>query len=375
MLFAHNGGGLRLAAVVVLCAGLLACSTETPSNNPNAPATQQPQAADLRTHLDLLMGEQVMIVAKETAAAANHADAYAGYTALLSTNTADLSALMGRAFGNTTGAQFMDAWSIQNGYLVDYAIGVVTHNDAKAKDAITGLTNTFVPQFAQLVSDTSRLPLDPVTQLTTQQVLEDKIFIDDLAAQKYSAFYKHMHTAYAQAFRLGDALAQQIAQRFPDKFPGDPSTPAVDLRVSINQLMQEHSYLVTMATDAVVAGRTPEKAAANDALGANADTLGTLFAKALGNSVATQFDTVWMSRNTALLAYASGDTASGQVLTGSFPGAFASLAHVSKSHVTSQLSATIKVIDDQRAKASTAVAGDDRAAASAMQPIADSIQS
>ena len=374
MLFAHNGGGLRLAAVVILCAGLLACSTETPSNNPSAPATQQPQAADLRTHLDLLMAEQVMIVAKETSAAANHSDSYAGYTALLSTNAADLSALMGRAFGNTTGAQFMDEWSAQNGYLVDYAIGVVTHNDGKAKDAMTGLTTTFVPQFAQLVSDTSRLPLDPVTQLTTQQVLEDKVFIDDLAALKYSAFYQDLHTAYAQTFRLGDALAQQIAQRFADKFPGDPATPVVDMRVSINQLMQEHSYLVTMATDAAVAGRAPEKAAANDALAANADMLGTAFAKALGNSSATQFDTVWKARNNALLAYASGDAASGQGLAGSFPGVFASLAHVSKSHVMSQLSATIKVIDDQRTKASTTVAGDDRAAASAMQPIADSIQ-
>ena len=362
---------MRLAAVGVVGIVLLACSNET-APNPSPSPTRQSQAADLRTHLDLLLGEQVMIVAKETAAAVNHSDQYMSYTALLSTNAADLSGLMGRAFGNTTAAQFANVWSAQNGYLVDYAIGVVTHNDSKAKDAMTGLTGKFVPQFAQLITDSSRLPTDPVTQLTTQQVLENKALIDDLSAQKYSAFYKDLHTAYAQSFRLGDALATQIAASFPDKFPGDPSSRIVDARVSLNTLLQEHSYLATMATDSVVASRTAEKTAANDALASNADMLGTVFAATFGNSAATQFDAVWKGRNTALVAYASGDAAAGRGLTDSFPGEFASLAHVSKSQVTSQMSATIKVIDDQRAKSSLTIAGDDRAAASSMQPIADS---
>lgn len=365
---------MRLAAVVVLCAGLVACSTETLSNTPTPQGTAQAQASDLRTHLDLLLGEQVMIVAKETAAAVNHSDQYAAYTSLLSTNNADLSALMGRAFGNTTGGQFSAAWAMQNSFLVDYAIGVVTHNDGKAKDAMTGLTNTFVPQFAKLVNDSIRLPIDPITQLMTQQVLEDKAIIDDVAAQKYPAFYKDLHSAYAQTFRIGDALAGQIAQRFPDKFPGDPSTPAVDTRASINQLMQEHAYLATMATDSVVAGRAAEKSAAAAALSANADMLGTAFTAAFGTTAGTQFDTVWATRNTALVGYASGDAASKNALTDTFVSAFTSLAHVGQRPVATQLSATLKAIDDQRAKNSTTIATDDRAAATAMQPIADSIK-
>lgn len=332
-------------------------------------------AADLRVQLDLLFGEQVMIVAKESAAAVNHSDQYAAYTALLTTNSTDLADVLRRAFGNTAAAQFTQAWSIQNGYLVDYAIGVVTHNDDKANGAMSGLVNGYVPQFAQLISGLSRLPLDPLTQLTTQQMVEDKVFIDDVFAQKYASFYVDLHKAYAQTSRLGDALAAQIAQSFPDKFPGDPAAHAVDVRVSFNVLLQEHAYLATMATDAVVATRNAEKTAAAAALAANADRLGTAFAGSFGNAVGTQFDTIWAARDAALIGYASSDAPSKQALTVTFVAAFAALAHVTRSQAANQVGATIKVIDDQRAKSSKTVAGDDRASATAMQPIADSIQS
>src|SRR5256885_9982097 len=119
---------------------LLACTSQGhASTSPFASPTVQSQAADLRTHLDLLLGEQVMIVAKETAAAVNHSDQYASYTTLLATNSADLSGTIGRAFGNTSATQFGQAWNVQNGYLVDYAIGVVTHNDSQANSAMSGL--------------------------------------------------------------------------------------------------------------------------------------------------------------------------------------------------------------------------------------------
>lgn len=354
---------------------LTACSTNSISApSPSPTQASQSQAADLRTHLDLLLSEQVMIVAKESAAAVSHSDEYAGYTALLATNAADLAALFGRAFGTTASAQFADAWSIQNGYLVDYAIGVVTHNDAKANGAMSGLTNGFVPQFAQLIRDASHLPLDPVTQLMSQQVLEDKAFIDDVFAGHYTAYYSDLHRAYAQTSRLGDALATQIAQDFPDRFAGDPSARLVDMRVSLNELLQEHSYLATMATDSVFAGRSAETAAASAALTANADLLGTAYSAAFGNSIGTQFDKVWAARDTAIVGYASGDAAAKQGLTDTFVSAFAPLAKAGKSQVASQVAATLKVIDDQRAKSTSAIAGDDRAAASGMEPIADSVQ-
>jgi hypothetical protein len=350
---------------------LFACTNATsPTSAGASPAANlaSSRAADLRTQLDLLLAEHVMIVAKESAGAVNHSDEYSSYTALLTINATDLTSLMSRAFGNTAATQLAQAWSIQNGYLVDYAIGVVTHNDDKANGAMSGLINGFVPQFAQRIRDATQLPLDTLVQLVKQQVLGDKAFIDDVFAQRYPAFYKNLHAAYAQTSRLGDAIAGQTAQKYPDKFPGDPAAQAVDARVTLNLLLQEHSYLATMATDAVAAGRGAEKAAAAAALTTNADQLRAAFP---GST--TGFDKVWAARDAALLAYASGDGASKPALTETFVQEFAALERVDNAPVTVQVNATIKVIDAQRARSSQALAPADRAAATAMQPIADSV--
>jgi hypothetical protein len=361
---------------------LMACSTSSgPSTSASASRTSTPsssvkpadtKAADLRTRLDLLLGEQVLIVAKQSASAVNHSDAYAGYTTLLTTNGSDLAEVIRSAFGTTAADQFSQTWNIQNGYLVDYTIGVVTHNQSKADGAMSGLANGFVPQFAQLITGLSQVPLDPITQLMTQQELEVKAVIDDQAAQKAASTYADLHTAYAQAARFGDALAPRMAQKFPDKFPGDASIHAVDQRVTLNMLMQESAYLETMSSDAIMRGSNPERSASANALAANADSLGTAFSDLFGNAAGTRFDQILAARDAALAGYAaSADAASKQALTQDFVTQITSLAHIGPGPVTDQVIATIKAIDDQRAKASVSLAGDDRAAATAMQPVAD----
>ena len=352
----------------MVVAALVACTNEnTPTPSPTPTPQSQSKAADLRVHLDLLLSEQVIIVAKESEAAVNHSDDYSAYTSLLATNSSDISALMTRAFGNSAATQFAQLWNAQDAYLVDYAIGVVTHNDAKASAAMSSLTGTFTPQFAQLLTSLSRLPLDPVMQLTSQQVLEDKAFIDDVFAGNFTAFYSDLHKAYAHTSRLGDALSIQIAIDFPDKFPGDASTQAVELRVGLDQLLQEHAYLATMATSATVGGRDAEKAQALAALANNTQAMPSLVND-------QRFMLVWSQEGASLAAYAaSGDSTPKKALTDTFVTQLALVTKVPQSVIANHVDATIKVVDDQRAKASSAVAGDDRAAATSMQPIADSV--
>ncbi|TMF65734.1 MAG: hypothetical protein E6I17_12385 [Chloroflexi bacterium] len=312
---------MKVAVALGVVSLLLAGCDPTPGPAPLASASPTPaanlgltQAGDLRTHLDLILGEQVMIAAKETVAAVNHSDEYAAYTALLTANAADLTQLMRRAFGNTTATKISEAWSTQNSDLIDYAIGVVTHDDARSKSAMTNLTTKFVPQFSQLLSDASHLPLDPVTQLESQQVLEDKAFIDDYFANKVSAFYADLHRAYTQSSRLGDALAVEVAS-----------------------------------------------------------TVSALFASSTG-ALSAPLVAQWTNEHSALFTYAAGDARAKPDLTQKFVNEFASLAHVSKAYVLDHVNATLKVIDDQRAKNATAVANDDRSAATSNQPIGDSIQ-
>lgn len=326
-----------------------------------------------------------MVVAKESAAAASHNDEYTGYLSLL-TSAADLADLMRSAFGDTAAGQFQQLWGIQDGYLVDYTIGLVTHNQSKSNGAMSGLINGFVPQFSQFVATTTQLPLDPTTQLMTEQVLEMQRMIDDQIAQHYPQMYADLRTAYAQAARIGDALAPKIVRKFPDKFPGDPSNKAADLRVSLNDLLEEHVYLATMATDAAIGGRAAEQSAAAKALSDNADVIGTLFSGLFSASAGTQFDQLWAAKDAAMAGYAvAADAAAKQsslsMLTDTFVSQFSGFVHDTTGAksitlspaIQSQIEATLKVIDDQKAKTFAQLAADDRTAAAGMQPIADLI--
>ncbi len=358
---------MKSAAGLIVVAALTACNLQSaPPPTPSPTSAAETPAADLRTHLDLLLGEQVMIVAKESAAAVNHSDEYTAYTALLSTNATDLTALFGRAFGATAAGQFNQVWTAGNAYLVDYAIGVVTHNDGKANAAISGLNGTFVPQFSQLIAGASKLPLDPVTQLITTEAQLAKALIDADFTGNFKSYYDNLHLAYVQTSKLGDALAGQIAADFPDKFPGDPSVDAVKTRVALNLALQEHSYLATMATDATVAGRDGEKGQALAALSDNATGLRSV--------VDDQRLTLALSQEQqSTQTYAtSGDAAAKAALTDTFVTELASISRASRSVVANHVAATIRVIDDQRSKAAS-VAADDRAAATSTEPIADAL--
>jgi hypothetical protein len=317
--------------------------------------------------MDLLLSEHAMIVAKESAAAINHSDEYTGYASLLALNSADLSGLIGRALGNTASVQFAQSWNAQNTFLVDYAIGVVTHNDDKTKGASTSLSATFTPQFAQFVSTLTKVPRNVITELTSTQVMEEIAFIDDVFAGDFKAYYADLHRAYSQTSRFGDLVAEAIAAEFPDKFPGDPTDHSVDARVMLNMDLQEHSYLATLATDAALNHRDSERTPALGALNTNADALRTIVED-------PRFALAWSQETSALQTYAlSADPKARDALTTSVVSELASVTRATPGVIGNHETATIKVVDDQRSK-TPSVADDDRAAATSMQPIADSAE-
>lgn len=325
----------------------------------------------MRTHLSLLFGENIFIVAKESEAAVDHAGEYTSYANLLATNTRDLTTLMGRAFGNTTATQFSQAWTAQNGHLADYTIGVVTHDQDKANVAISSLFNQSLPQVAQLITAATQLPLNQITeslrnQLTATKQLIDAEFVAHTALT-YSVTYGQLHSAYTIASGLGNTLALRISQQFPDKFPGDPSAGAVTLRASLNNALQECAYLATMATDAAVNARNAEVAQALSSIRSTTD----LMDMELKNP---RLKSTWALEVSAIESYAAaGDPAAKKALTETFVSQLSSITATPASVISDQVSATVRVIDDQRTGALTLLAGDDRAAASAMQPLADSL--
>jgi hypothetical protein len=366
-----------MVALLAACGPSAVSSNPTPSSTASPSPTERPadsKAANLRTQLDLLLGEQVMVVAKQAVAASNHTDEYAGYLTLLASNTNSLVEVMRSAFGDTAATQFAQAWAIQNGYLVDYTIGVVTHNAAKSNGASSGLVNGFTPQFAQLVTKLSQLSVDSMTQLETTQLTNVKAVIDDEIGQTYTKMYADLRLAFASSAELGNTLAVRMSQQFPDKFPGNASISAVDARVSLNELLQEDSYLTTMATDAGIAARGAEVASALGAIASVRADLSPVMGFLMGPDARTGFGQLWGIRDADVLGYAnSADAATRQRLTGSMVTQLATLLHIPEATISDQMTATLKAIDDQRAKSYKAVAADDQGAAASMRAVADRI--
>ncbi len=381
-----------LAALTIVA--LVGCTT-TKGPSASAPRVGSPspailsqaesKAASFRTRLDLLLGEHVFAIAKESSAA-GRTDEYTSYLHLLTSNGTDLTELMRSALGDGAAATFDQIWSAQNDSLVNYTIGLVTHDKSKSDTAMSNLARKAVPQLARFLSTSAGVPLDPITLLTTQHLLQTKALIDDQLAQSYARSYADLHIVYAQASRIGDEVAPGIAQRFPDKFPGNPSSKAVDLRVSMNNLLQEHVYLGTMTTGAALGGRTAERAAAARALAGNADELGTLFGSLFGQASGARFDQLWASKNTAAAAYAVASAGPAKQsalnqLSDVFVTQFSVLvqgssglaAGVIRPMIQAQVEATLTVLDEQRGKSLVNLGADDRAANASMQEVADLI--
>ena len=380
-----------LAAIaLVSCTGTSQTApTPTPvaSPTPTVSSSAESKAADFRIRLDLLLGEHVIIIAKESSAPTRQAE-YTSYLRLLTANGADLTELVRSAMGDSIAARFEPIWSSQNDFIVRYTIALVTHNQGKASSSLHGLSVTFVPQFSQFLSDVTEIPRELILQLMTQNVLEIKALLDDQFLKNYPAVYADLRTSYAHAIQVGDAVAPKIAQRFPDKFPGNASSPAADLRASLNVKLQEHSYLGTMRSSAAIGGRVKEQAAAARALAENANALDALFTDLFGAPVALRFDHIWAAGNAATFGYASASTVAARqralrVLTNAtvtqLSGWLADTtdlaADASRPALQSELEAVLTVIADQRAKAWARLAADDRSAETTTEVVADLVAS
>ncbi|HVC75486.1 MAG TPA: hypothetical protein VND96_03110 [Candidatus Micrarchaeaceae archaeon] len=376
------------AAAVVSCSGSpqsQASAAPAATASPTASSLAESKAADFRIRLDLLLGEHVFIIAKQSSAPARQAE-YTSYLRLLTTNSTDLTELVRSAMGDSVATQFEQIWNAQNDYLVSYTIGLVTHNKAESEAAQSSLTGTFVPQFSQFLSDVTQVPSGLITPLVVQHTLEMEAMLDDQQAKNYPPLYADIRTSYADATQVGDTIAPRIAGRFPDKFPGNASGPAVDLRAMLNIRLQEYSYLTTMRTSAVIGHRAAEQTAAATALVDDTNALDAQLTDLFGATSALDFDQAWAAGNAAVIACASAATpaskqraltqltdASVTQLSGWLADSTNLAADASRPVLESQVEAITTVIEDQRAKSWSRLAGDDRSAEASTEVVADLI--
>jgi hypothetical protein len=400
-------GAFAIAIVAGACTGAGATTAPTGAGATSAPAKTDHMsatpsmdhkgsaapmtdsaAADLRTKLDLALGEHIILASKATGAAlGGRNDEFAAYGGLLNTNGTDIGAMIGAAYGDAAKDAFNKIWSAHNGFFVDYTTGVATKDKAKMDKAVQDLTTVYVPDFSKFVADATGLPMDAVVSLTTDHVLQTKAIVDAQAKGDWKAAYAAIRTAYAHMQMIGDALAPAIAAKFPDKFAGDPSTKAVDLRVALNQLLQEHLYLASFATDAALGARNDEFAAAGAALNTNGTDLGAAIGGLYGAAAKDQWNQIWSAHNGFFVDYTTGvatkdkakmDKAVQDLTTVYVPQFATFLAGATGlpqdalvSLLTDHVLTTKAIVDAQGAGTIEAAAAADRMAAHHMEMIAD----
>ena len=254
---ACGGGGATTAP---------ATSAPTMSAEPSmAPMTMEPSmapspdavvtdsaAADLRTALDLKLGEHIIFAAKATGAALDgRADEFAAYGGLLNTNGTDLGEMIGSVYGDAAKDEFNRIWSAHNGFFVDYTQGVAAKDQAKQDQAVANLVQYTQDFGAFLNAANPNLPKAAVADLVKTHVLTLKAVVDAQAAGDQAKAYMELRTAFAHMSMIANPLTDAIAQQFPAKFGADAAmVPAV----MPNTGMEVPSSLVLLALAAMFAG-------------------------------------------------------------------------------------------------------------------------
>ena len=384
--------GTAVVFAVMACGNSTTATTTTPTTAPTASTTAsvdtKSAAADLRTKLNILLGEHLIIASKATGAAlGGRNDEFKAYGDLLAKNGTDIGDMIGAAYGSDAKDQFNKIWSAHNGFFVDYTVGVATKDQAKKDAAVKNLTTVYVPQFSQFIAGATGLPVDTVAQLTTTHVTTTAAIVDAQGAKDWPTAYANIRKAYAHMRSIGDPLSEAIAKKVASKFPGDAANKGVDLRVSLNMLLQEHLYLASDATGAALGGRTDEFKAAGDALNQNGTDIGAALGSLYGTDAQASFNKIWSAHNGFFVDYTVGTASNDktkkdlavQNLTTVYVPQFAmflagatglpqdTLAQLTTTHVTT----TAGIVDAQGAKDVAGAATKDRAAAQHMESIAD----
>lgn len=391
-----------IAGVAVLALGLSACGSDDSSSTATgdttattaAPAAttvslaEVKNASDLRANMNVLLGEHLVLAAKATGSAlAGNTEEFTAYGEQLNTNGTSIGSLVGAAYGDDAATQFNSIWSAHNGFFVDYTQGVAAKDEAKKTKAVADLTGTYVPQFSKFISEATGLPLATVTELTTEHVTQTKAIVDAQADKDYKAVYAAITTAYQHMSMIANPIAEATAAKFPEKFAGTGKTGADDLRVLLGGALVAHMYAASFATDAALAGRTDEFAAAGDALNENGILLGKTIGSVYGDAAETQFNGIWSAHNGFFVDYttavAKKDTAGQEKavsdlttvyvpdFTKFIVGATGLPEATVTELVTMHVTMTKTVVDSQAAKSWTKAAQDDVNSAHHMQALSD----
>lgn len=312
-----------VAAVALLSVLGAACGGD--SNDEAAPTSEQNQsdstaqsgeaasakgvdtgAATLRAGLTDLLSEHVYLAALATGAALRGDTAgFEQFATVLNaptnSNSADLVAAIGSAYGPEVGKAFDGLWRSDKHIPQFVAYTQATAKGDKAgQDAAVTQLKAYAKEFGTTINSVNdKLPADVVEGAIVQHANGLIAVINAQKVGEQPAVYSALRTAYGHMADTAKALAGGTVAKFPDKFDGTVDSKASELRSGLNLLLREHVWLAGSATGAALGGRMPQfeavAAALNGPTNSNSADIVAAVGSVYGPDVQKAFDGLWRS--------------------------------------------------------------------------------
>ncbi|MGH2380031.1 MAG: copper amine oxidase N-terminal domain-containing protein [Candidatus Limnocylindria bacterium] len=288
----------RIPLILALAAAMFA----TPVVAQDEPPTDAPATA-LRIALDRALGEHAFLLGEVIRSGIADAPDFTAAADTLDANSGDVIGAITEVYGAEAGEAFGEQWRNHVAYIVDYGRALGDGDEDAAQLAAEQL-DRYVTDFSGFLADAlPALPRDAVEGLIGEHVqqLEHVASFDE---QDFGGAYGAIRETYAHMFAVGDGLAIGIVSLYPDRFTGREAafSPATDLRVTLDRLLGEHSYLAALAMRAVLRDAADVPSAA-EALAANSDELRDTIELIYGTAAGDAFAELWSIHVDAYVAY------------------------------------------------------------------------
>jgi len=284
-----------------------AAKTATPAaaGTPAAEVTTTSPAADLRVTLDRLLAEHADLAIVAMQKGYDGAPDFQAAANQLDQNSQALAKAIASVYGDAAGQKFLDLWRAHIGMFVNYTQAVAKNDDAGKQKALSDLAN-YGKDFAAFINGANpNIPSDAVVQLLQQHVQELTGALDAYAKKDYATVYKDFDESHNHMFMTGDALAAGIIKQQGGKIAGNAMSNAVNLRVTLDNLLSEHATLAIIAMQKGVAGAPDFQAAANQ-LDQNSQALAKAIASIYGDAAGQKFLDLWRAHIGMFVNYTQG---------------------------------------------------------------------
>ena len=254
--------------------------------------------ADVRVTLNLLLQEQVFLTASAMDAASNgRLDELIGISAALDQNSLAFAEVIGAVKGQPTAEALLGAWRGLVADLVLYAQG----QQAAAGADLDQRRSVIAARLAL-----GNLSAGAVDELLRARVQAQLALADAIVGHDAAQAAQRLRSTAAASDEIARPLSAAISAHLPAAAPPPTEGLAVDIRLALTRLLQEHTFLNGAAVDAAADGRGSDQQAYLKAADESASDLGAQLASVYSPELGDELTARLRAESAAFVSVASG---------------------------------------------------------------------